>query len=336
MSKVDVAALIALCAALASAIGDVIRQRCAHEITDKEVGHLQLFRMSLRDKRWWMGGVAAIVNYSLQAGALAWGSVVLVTALQVTALLFALPIYARLASYRVTRWEWIWAVILAGALAAVIIVGDPASGQERAPLSRWIIVALVMGPALVVCVVAARVWSGRAVAAVLLAVVAGSSLAVFAVLTKGIVEIFEGGFGAVLRSPEFYPWLLVALAGMIFQQSAFRAGALTASLPTMTVAKPVVAGALGVILLDEAFHASGPEVLALVAAVALVIIATVALARGEAASVAAGPGRDVRSTVSHEAGSGDAFVAPDALGQGVSPLRRGASPAASEGIGIVT
>jgi hypothetical protein len=301
MSKVDVAALIALCAALASAIGDVIRQRSAQEITDKEVGHLELFRMSLRDKRWWMGGLAAIVNYSLQAGALAWGSVMLVTALQVTALLFALPIYARLTSYRVTRWEWIWAVILAGALAAVIIVGDPESGQEKASLSTWIIVALVMGPALVVCVLAARIWSGRPVAAVLLAVVAGSSLALFAVLTKGVVELSEGGFGAVLRSPEFFPWLLVALAGMIFQQSAFRAGALTASLPTMTVAKPVVAGALGVILLGEAFEASGPEVFVLVGAVAMVIVATVALARGEAASVAAGTGRDVKSTVSQEA-----------------------------------
>ena len=294
MSKVDVAALIALCAALASAAGDVIRQRCAHEITDKEVGHLELFRMSLRDKRWWMGGLAAIVNYSLQAGALAWGSVVLVTALQVSALLFALPIYARLTSYRVTRWEWIWAVVLAGALAVVVIVGDPKSGQERASLSTWIIVALVMGPALVVCVLAARVWSGRPAAAVLLAVVAGSSLALFAVLTKGVVEVVkDDGFGAVLRSPEFYPWLLVALAGMVFQQSAFRAGALTASLPTMTVAKPVVASLLGVTMLGETLGADGMELIALAVAPVVVIVATAALARGEAASMAASDERQL-------------------------------------------
>jgi hypothetical protein len=49
MSTADVAALIALCAALASAIGDVIRQRSAQEITDKEVGHLALFWLSVRD-----------------------------------------------------------------------------------------------------------------------------------------------------------------------------------------------------------------------------------------------------------------------------------------------
>lgn len=297
MSKVDIAALIALCAALASAIGDVIRQRSAHEITDKHVGHLELFRMSLRDKRWWLGGLAAIVNYSLQAGALAWGSVVLVTSLQVTALLFALPIYSRLTGHRVTRWEWIWAIVLAGSLAVVIIVGDPTVGQQRAELSQWIIVALVMGPILVLCLLGARIWSGRPVAAVLLALVAGSSLALFAVLTKGLVELLEGGLGAALTSPEFVPWLVLMLAGMIFQQSAFRAGALTASLPTMTVAKPLVGGALGVFLLGETFDAHGPQAFVLVAAVAMVIVATVALARGEAASIAAETGRDLKRTV---------------------------------------
>src|SRR5271154_2439055 len=134
MSKVDIAALIALCAALASAIGDVVRQRSAQEITDKQVGHLELFRLSLRDTRWWLGGLGAIANYSLQAAALALGSVMLVTALQVTSLLFALPIYARLAGHRVTRSEWMWAVLLAAALAVLVPVGDPRAGDARGAL----------------------------------------------------------------------------------------------------------------------------------------------------------------------------------------------------------
>ena len=293
MSKVDVAALLAVCAALASAVGDVIRQRSAHEITDRQVGHLELFRMSLRDTRWWLGGLAAITNYSLQAAALAWGSVVLVTALQVTALLFALPIYARLAHHRVQPREWMWALILAAALAVVIIVGDPAAGQQRASLQTWVIVAIVMVPLLVACVVTARLRAGSPFAAVLLAVVAGSSLALFAVLTKGVVEMSEHGPVSVLTSPEFVPWLLVALCGMVFQQSAFRAGTLTASLPTMTVAKPVVAGLLGVLVLGETLNAHGPKAFVLVGAVAVVIGATIALARGEAATIdQSGSGED--------------------------------------------
>jgi hypothetical protein len=80
---------------------------------------------------------------------------------------------------------------------------------------------------------------------------------------------------------------------MIFQQSAFRAGALTASLPTVTVAKPMVASLLGVVVLGETLNTTGPRVVTLVGAAVLVIVSTIALARGEAATIAAGAGRDV-------------------------------------------
>jgi drug/metabolite transporter (DMT)-like permease len=293
MSKADFAALIALCAALASAIGDVVRQRSAQEITDKQVGHLELFRLSVRDTRWWLGAVGAVANYSLQAAALALGSVVLVTALQVTSLLFALPIYARLAHHRITRREWMWAVLLAGALAVLVTVGHPSAGHSRGSLGAWLTVAVVMGPVLVLCVLGARVWAGGSAAPVLLAVVAGSSLALFALLTKGAVGAVSGGLGPLLRAPELYGLIPAALAGMIFQQSSFRAGALTASLPTVTVAKPVVASVLGLTVLGETLDADGPELFALIAAAAVVIVSTVALARGEAATIAAGAGRDV-------------------------------------------
>ena len=293
MPKADFAALIALCAALASAVGDVIRQRSAQEVTDKQVGHLELFRLSVRDPRWWLGGVGAVANYSLQAAALALGSVMLVTSLQVTSLLFALPIYARLAHHRVTRWEWTWAVMLAGALAVLVTVGDPDAGSTRGSLGTWLLVAAVMGPALVFCVLGARAWSGGPAAPVLLAVVAGSALALFAVLTKSAVGAASGGFGAFLRAPESYCLIPAALAGMIFQQSAFRAGALTASLPTVTVAKPVVACLLGVVVLGESLNAGGPRLLSLIAASIVVVVSTIALARGEAATMAAGAGQDV-------------------------------------------
>ncbi|MEB3030902.1 DMT family transporter [[Mycobacterium] nativiensis] len=286
-----IAALLALCAALASAIGDVIRQRSAQEITDQHVGHLKLFWLSLRDPRWWGGGAAAVANYALQAVALAVGSVILVTGLQVTALLFALPMYAWLTRRRVSNWEWMWAFVLAGALAVVVIVGDPTEGKQHAPASTWITVSTVVLVVLLACVLFARKFTGRPAAAVLLAVVAGTSLAVFALLTKVLVEVLKAeGLHAVLESPALAPWLVATLAGMIFQQSAFRAGALTASMPTMTVAKPLVASALGVLLLNETINAGGIEDVAVIIGVVLIVIATAALARGEAATIVADAG----------------------------------------------
>jgi drug/metabolite transporter (DMT)-like permease len=286
MTNGSIAILLALGAALVSAFGSVIRQRSAHEIVDRQVGAWELFRLSLRDTRWWLGGMAAVANYALQAAALSIGSVMLVTALQVTVLLFALPIHARITNLRVTAWEWIWAAALAVAVAVIVMVGNPTSDQQRAPWETWAIVAMVMGPALVFCVLGARIWSG-AVAAVLLAVVAGSSLALFAVLTKGVVEAAENGVGAVLRAPELYAWLGIALAGMVFQQASFRAGPLTASLPTMTLAKPVVGWILAITVLSEELRVDPEKLFVLVAAVGLMIVSTIALARGEAASIEA-------------------------------------------------
>jgi drug/metabolite transporter (DMT)-like permease len=289
VTKAELAVLLALGAALASAVGGVVRQRSAKEVTDEPVGTLALFRLSLRDSRWWLGGGGAVANYVLQAAALALGSVMMVSALQVTALLFALPIYARLSHHRVTGRQWLWAVLLAGAVAAVLSFGDPTAGQSRAPVQTWWMVAAVMGPLLTLCVLAARIWSGP-VAAVLLAFVSGSLMALFSVLTKGVVKLLERGPVTALHTPLLYGWLAIAVLGMIFQQAAFRAGSLSASFPTMTVAKPVVAWLLGIIVLGERLHTGDETMFVVFAGMVVTIVATVALARGEAVAADAGDG----------------------------------------------
>lgn len=295
MSDVHLAAILALCAALASAIGNVVRQRSAQEVTDGRVGHLTLFGMLLRDTRWWLGGLGDIGSYVLLAAALDKGSVLLVMSLQVTVLLFALPIYARMSHHPITRREWTWALLLAVALAVLIAIGDPTGGQQRAPLQTWLVVAAVIGPLLLLGLLGARIWVDRPVAALLLAAVAGSLLAVFAVLMKGVVDILERHPGQVWQSFELYALVGCGVAGMIYHQSAYRAGALTASLPTIIVAKPVVGGILGIVVLGETLAAGGWEWFVLAVTAVVVIVATVGLARGEAATVSAGAGRDVKS-----------------------------------------
>ena len=212
MDKADIAALLAVGAAFFIAIGDVIHQRSAQEVTDEPVSHVDLFLRLLRDRRWWLGSIVAAVGFGLQAAALGFGSVLLVQALLVTSLLFALPINARLSHRRVTRWEWTWAALLAAAVAVIVTVGNPTEGHSRAALETWTVVIAVLGPALVLCVVGARIWSGP-VSAVLLALVSGALWGVFAVLTKGVVDRLDDGLWALLRTPELYVWALVGVAG---------------------------------------------------------------------------------------------------------------------------
>ena len=242
----------------------------------------------LRDGQWWLGSLVSAAGFGLQAAALGLGSVLLVQALLVTSLLFALPINARLTHRRVSRWEWTWAALLATAVAVIVTVGNPTAGHSRASFETWTAVIAVLGPALVLCVVGARIWSGP-VSAVLLALVSGALWGVFAVLTKGVVDRLDDGLWALLRTPELYVWALVAIAGTAWQQSSFRAGALTASLPTMTVAEPVVGWVLGIVVLGETLRPGDAGWLTLIVAVAVMVVATAALARGEAAGATEQP-----------------------------------------------
>jgi drug/metabolite transporter (DMT)-like permease len=288
MDKADIAALLALGAAFFIAIGDVIHQRSAHEVTDEPVSHTDLFLRLLRDRQWWLGSIVAAVGFGLQAAALGFGSVLLVQALLVTSLLFALPINAWLTHRKVSRWDWTWAALLAAAVAVIVVVGNPTAGHSRASLETWTAVIAVLGPAMVLCVIGARIWSGP-ISAVLLAVVSGALWGLFAVLTKGVVDRLDDGLWVLLRTPELYVWVLVAIAGTAWQQSSFRAGSLTASLPTMTVTEPVVGSVLGVVVLGETLRPGDAGWLTLIAAVAVMIVATVALARGEAAGATKQP-----------------------------------------------
>ncbi|UXA19981.1 DMT family transporter [Mycobacterium sp. SMC-4] len=287
MAKADIAVLLALAAAFFIAVGDVIHQRSAQQVTDEPVGHVALFAHLLRDRRWWLGSAVGAAGFALQAAALGLGSVLLVQALLVTSLLFALPIHARLAERRVSRFEWMWAALLAAAVIVVVTVGNPTAGQTRASGEAWLAVAAVLGPLLALCLVGARVCTG-ALRAVLLAVAAGSLWGVFAVLTKTVVHRLDvtswEGLVMLVSTPELYAWVVAAVSGTVLQQAAFRAGALTASLPAMTIAEPIVACALGVVVLGETLRPGEAGWFWLVVAVAVMIVATTALARGEAAT----------------------------------------------------
>jgi drug/metabolite transporter (DMT)-like permease len=281
MDTVDIAALLALAAALCVAIGDVMQQRATHGIVDQSLALRQQFAKLFRNRRWVVGVLILVVSIALQAAALNRGSVLLVQALLVLSLLFAIPFSAKLEQRSVTSREWIWAIVLTTAVTVIVTVGNPQAGRANASFETWAAVVAVLGPLLVGCLVAARIWGG-ALAAVLFALVSGTLWGVFAVLTKGAVHRLAEGGWAVFRCPELYAWILVALGGFLWEQSAFRAGALTASMPTLQVSQPVVAALLGVVVLDESLNTGRAGAVALIVAAMVVTIATVQLARVDA------------------------------------------------------
>lgn len=281
MSHTLIAALLALSSALCIATGDVLQQRAAQRITDRAVGSVELFANLLRSQRWWWGTLLLAASIALQVAALGEGSVLLVQALLMSSVLFALPLNARLSHRTVTGGEWVWAALLTAAVVVVVVVGNPQAGHSGASLRTWAVVAIVLGPLLVGCVVAGRIRGG-VVAAVLFAFVSGALWGAFAALTKEVVARLDDGLGAVTRAPELYACILVALGGVVWSQAAFRAGPLTASMPTLQVSQPVVAAVLGVVVLGETLNTGRAGMIALVAAASVMTAAIIKLARVEA------------------------------------------------------
>ncbi|WP_123028458.1 DMT family transporter [Mycolicibacterium stellerae] len=279
-----VVVLLALAAAVTSALGIVIRQRATLEIPQDEGVSATMFKKLLRNRLWWAGTAVAASGYGFQALALTWGSLILVAPLLVSALLFALPMSARLAHRRVTTHDWVWALVLTFGLAIFLTIARVQPGNYQPPPAVWILATALCVAVVAACVIGGARTEGRN-RALLIATAVGVLFGVVSVLTKVTVQrLNEEGPLATLLVPAPYLVLILGVAATLLQQSAFHAGALQASVPTMLVLEPLVAVSLGVIVLGEALAVSDPVKIGLLAvAVGAMGAATIALGRDEGA-----------------------------------------------------
>ena len=279
----SVTVALALLSAAFLAIGIVVRQRATIDVPAELGVSPVMIRTLIRRPLWWAGTAAAIAGYVFQALALAKGSLLLVQPILTSALLFALPLSARLAQRRVTRGEWAWAMLLTAALAVFVVLAKARPGDYEASLSTSAVVAVVCTAAVSACVlVAIRIVGWRR--AVLLAVAVGVLFGVVAVLTKLVMHVLtHDGPMAVLTTPVLYLLVLLGVLAMLLQQSAFHAGSLQTSVPTMLVLEPVVAVLLGAIVLGEQLDVGRWDGVAIAVSTLAMAAGTIALGRDEGA-----------------------------------------------------
>jgi drug/metabolite transporter (DMT)-like permease len=275
--------LFALCSAVCMAVGIVVRQRATMDVPSDQSVSTRMLATLLRRPIWWAGTAAAVAGYVFQALALVKGSLILVQPLLVSALLFALPLSAKLAGRSVTRREWLWAGLLTAALALFVLLARPGPPDKVATLPVSVLVGIGCLVLIVGCVLVARRLEGS-YRAVLFAVGVGILFGVVAVVTKVVMHLLnQRGAMALLTTPAPYALVVLGVIATLLQQSAFHAGALQTSVPTMLVLEPVVAVVLGAVLLGEELDVGGFELIALVIAVGAMTAATFSLGRGEGA-----------------------------------------------------
>lgn len=275
--------VFALCAAIFAAIGIVVRQRATLDVPEEHGVSTVMFATLLRRPLWWAGTAAAVAGFVFQALALDNGSLIVVQPLLVSALLFALPLSARLAHRRVTRGAWLWAVLLTVSLAVFVLLAHPRVNDQVAPAPTITAVIAVCSVLVVGCVLIAVRSTGWK-RAVPLAVAVGVMFGLVAVLTKILMFMLERGSAAeVLTTPVPYALVFLGVVATLLQQSAFHAGSLQTSVPTMVVIEPVAAVLLGVFILGETLNANRWETVVLTFAGLAMTAATIALGRDEGA-----------------------------------------------------
>lgn len=283
MHSNPLAVFFALLSALTIAWGTVVRHRIATRApADGSLAGDPMW-LALRRPKWWLGTGAALLGYALQIIALGFGTLLIVQPILVLSLMFTLPLSAHHEGRKMSFHETFWSALLTVAVAVLVLLGRPTAGVVHPPLRGWLIALGVGTVVLGTLAVLARNLL-RNERALLLGTVTGGIYGYVAVLSKAFTDntVHEGWQG-LITGWETYALIAGAILGTVVQQYSFNAGALQNSLPAMTIVEPIVAFALGYVVLGEKFQVSSIEGwTAMAAALLVMVLATIALSRRSA------------------------------------------------------
>ncbi|MFD5073725.1 DMT family transporter [Streptomyces sp. NPDC058371] len=246
MNALTLSVLLSLVSAVAYAGGAIVQERVA--VTSPDQTYAPLHRLG-----WWAAVALNGLGALLHVVALAYGPLSLVQPLGALTIVFALPMAALFVGRRAGATAWRGAIMATVGLAGLLSVVGTSESQSLSNAQR-VFVALVTGGAVVTLMVAARAAHRHpAVRSVLLAVAAGLAFGMASVFTKTVAVDWTGGVSWA-DLPSLAVIAVLAAAGMLLSQAAYRGGGLAAPLATLTVVNPVVAAAVGITMFGETFR----------------------------------------------------------------------------------
>jgi drug/metabolite transporter (DMT)-like permease len=214
-----------------------------------------LVRMARRPL-WLIGTALDGVGYLCQFLALRRGSLALVEPLLVLSLVFALPVAARLEHRRIAGSEVWSAVVTVAGLSLFLQVARPALGHPTASGQAWLILSAVIAALCGAMALGARAGS-RPRAALLYSAASGTAFGYVAALTERTGHLLDRGALHTLGTWPPYALVAAAIVALALTQSGFQAGVLRLSLPTLTIAQPLVALVIGIGFFGERVNARG-------------------------------------------------------------------------------
>ena len=268
---------ITLVAALLLGIGFVLQQQSAETAPESHFLSPRLFGDLFRKRKWLAGIVCMILGQVLAAWSIGHLALSLVEPLLTTNLLVALILAVPLSHQALGITEVVGALLLiAGETILSLARSIEPIGESFGSFSHW------PAAAGIACIAFAAVQAGRHRSgrwrATLTGLGAGLVFGIQDALTRQTLQILQHhGVSGLQHSWSAYCLVATGAVGLLLMQSAFNAGPLHSSLPTITAGEPVAGILLGIVVFGDrislspgslAMHAGG--VAALVGGVILV------------------------------------------------------------------
>ncbi|HTW10824.1 MAG TPA: DMT family transporter [Acidimicrobiales bacterium] len=276
-----VAAVAALASAALSALALAALHRSAGMVRDlpAPAGLGRFLVGNTKHPLWLLGMTTAAVALVLHAVALHDGPLTLVQPLMVSGIVFALALRQLIEGRRPARNQLGWAATLAIGLMLFLLAATPGQGPPQPPDTGPTLVFVIAIPTgMAVCALLGRGAQGKRAAA-LLGAGAGLAFAGAAALLKEVTDQVTHGLGAVFGAWPVYALLVAGFFGLVFNQLAFGAAPLPASLPALSTVDPLASLAIGVWVFDEPYRSAAGAVVTELIGLSLVMVAVVALSR---------------------------------------------------------
>jgi hypothetical protein len=263
--------LLAVLAAATYGTGVALQHRAASQQPAELSMRLGLLARLIRDPWWLLGLLCDVVGFFLEVAALAYGPLVIVQPLLMTAVVFALLVNSALTKHSPTHQEWL-AVASAGTGLAIFLafVAPTEAGADEASTRAWVTAAVILGSLIAVTAIAGLRSTGVRKAA-FLGFAAGVANAVMSVLARAFGIAIEDGWLSVIDSWEPYALIFGGALALLLQQSAYQAGRPTTTLPLITIVDPIVASITGILLFGEYLRVGGLRTVAALVAIAAIL-----------------------------------------------------------------
>ena len=275
---------ITLVAALLLGIGFVLQQQSAETAPESHFLSPRLFGDLFRKRKWLAGIVCMILGQVLAAWSIGHLALSLVEPLLTTNLLVALILAVPLSHQALGITEVVGALLLiAGETILSLARSIEPIGESFGSFSHW------PAAAGIACIAFAAVQAGRHRSgrrrATLTGLGAGLVFGIQDALTRQTLQILQHhGASGLLHSWSAYCLVATGAVGLLLMQSAFNAGPLHSSLPTITAGEPVAGILLGIVVFGDTISLSPGSLAMHAGGLAALVVGVILVARAPALS----------------------------------------------------